>query len=140
MNRFGEFSRILEFLNQPLGQKLFRLKEYKIRYFELEILPNPGGRFFITCPLDYPEKKPMWVVTVGEKLLTCVNVRIPASTVLQAFMFGTFMATKWLEEEMPSDVIQLDPVYYSTILEEPADEAKPYSINKRRFVIPRRAK
>lgn len=53
MNRIEEFDRIVELLNLPHGRQLFRLKECKIRYLELEILPNPGGRFLITCPVSH---------------------------------------------------------------------------------------
>ncbi|VDL14715.1 unnamed protein product [Hymenolepis diminuta] len=134
MNRIEEFDRIVELLNLPHGRQLFRLKECKIRYLELEILPNPGGRFLITCPFEYPEKKPKWVVTIGDRLFTCLNVRVPASTILQAFMFGTFVIMKWLGEEMVLDVIQLDPHYYDKLLEEPEDAVISYSIFQQRIL------
>nr|CDS30590.1 expressed protein [Hymenolepis microstoma] len=78
-------------------------------YVSFKILRDPGGQIVIFTTPKYPEEKPGWILSIGDKEIMDSNEGFPeVSTVTQAFMCCLYVILKRLEVELPQNIIELD--------------------------------
>ncbi|VDN97827.1 unnamed protein product [Rodentolepis nana] len=104
-----EIDDLFEWVSKSECGKIIEPLNCTRHYVSFRILRDPGGQIVIFPTPKYPDEKPGWIISVGDKKIMDTNEGFPeASTITQAFMCCLYVILNRMQVEMPQDIIELD--------------------------------